>query len=149
MRLLNQIQRRAKVRNTLLLAAMSPLAFSLVSTQAIAQGTLRGKTQNTKTVPATPASSSKTLADNPNAGPAVVATVNGTPISLSELAVQCRSRFGTDVLEDLVNKTLILQACQAQKITVTQKDIDDEIGRTASKFNLSTTMYLKLSLIHI
>lgn len=144
MRLLNQIQRRAKVRNTLLLAAMSPLAFSLVSTQAIAQGTLRGKTQNTKTVPATPASSSKTLADNPNAGPAVVATVNGTPISLSELAVQCRSRFGTDVLEDLVNKTLILQACQAQKITVTQKDIDDEIGRTASKFNLSTTMYLKL-----
>ena len=85
MRLSNQTQRRAKVRNTLLLAAMSPLAFSLVSTQAIAQGTLRGKTQNTKTVPATPASSSKTLADNPNAGPAVVATVNGTPISLSEL----------------------------------------------------------------
>ena len=144
MRLSTQTQRRAKIRNTLLLAAMSPLAFSLVSTQAIAQGTLRGKTQNTKTVPATPASSSKTLADNPNAGPAVVATVNGTPISLSELAVQCRSRFGTDVLEDLVNKTLILQACQAQKITVTQKDIDDEIGRTASKFNLSTTMYLKL-----
>lgn len=144
MRLSNQTQRRAKVRNTLLLAAMSPLAFSLVSTQAIAQGTLRGKTQNTKTVPATPASTSKTLADNPNAGPAVVATVNGTPISLNELAVQCRSRFGTDVLEDLVNKTLILQACQAQKVTVTQKDIDDEIGRTASKFNLSTTMYLKL-----
>ena len=144
MRLSNQSQRRATVRNAILLALMSPLAFSLASGEAMAQGILKGKTQNTKTVPATTVSSSKTLADNPNAGPAVVATVNGTPISLSELAVQCRARFGTDVLEDLVNKTLILQACQAQKITVTQKDIDDEIGRTASKFNLSTTMYLKL-----
>jgi parvulin-like peptidyl-prolyl isomerase len=96
-----------------------------------------------KTVPATPAASSKSIADDPNTLK-IVATVNGVPISISDLANQCRDRFGDDVLEDLVSKTLLLQACQAQNVTVTQKDIDDEIGRTASKFNLSTAMYLKL-----
>jgi parvulin-like peptidyl-prolyl isomerase len=39
---------------------------------------------------------------------------------------------------------LILQACQERKIEIKQKDVDDEIARIASKFNLSVQMYLKL-----
>jgi parvulin-like peptidyl-prolyl isomerase len=135
---------RTHVRKYLQLALLSPLVIATASSTGLTQDrSTRGNAQN-KSVPASAASSTKTLADDPNAGPAVVATVNGLPISISDLAAQCRLRFGDDVLEDLVNKTLILQACQAQNVTVTQKDIDDEIGRTASKFSLSTAMYLKL-----
>ena len=146
MRLSNQTRPRANLRITQLLAIASTMALSLVTFEANAQDrNTRTKTPNTtKSVPATAASAIKNVADDPNAGPSVVATVNGNPIGLNDLANQCRARFGNDVLEDLVNKTLILQTCQAQNITVTQKDIDNEISRTASKFNLSTSMYLKL-----
>ena len=146
MRLANSTLRRTAVRNAIALAVVSPLALGMLVSVADAQDRAgnQGKNAGAKGVPAAPASSTRKLSDDPNAGPAIVATVNGTPISLEELALQCRMRFGEDVLEDLVNKTLILQACQAQNISVTQKDIDDEIARTASKFQLSTAMYLKL-----
>lgn len=144
MRMKNQTQRRSVVRTAIQLAFVAPVAFSIGLPFAFAQdGSGRGN-QGKKAVSAATASSTKTLADDPNAGPAVVATVNGTPISINELAAQCRMRFGEMVLEDLVNKTLIYQACQTQKVAVVQKEVDDEIARTASKFNLSTAMYLKL-----
>jgi parvulin-like peptidyl-prolyl isomerase len=152
MRLLQPSLRRTWLRNSIRLALVCPLTLSFLVHDLHSQDRLgRGNSQNTKSVPATPASAKtavaanpSNVAANPNAGPTVVATVNGASISLNELAVQCRKRFGTDILEDLINKTLILQACQTQNVTVTEKDINDEIGRTARKFNLSTSMYLKL-----
>lgn len=77
-------------------------------------------------------------------GPAVVATVNGQPIPLSELAQQCVARHGEELLENMINRTLILQACQTNKIEITKKDVDDEIARIATKFGLNVQMYLKL-----
>jgi len=53
-------------------------------------------------------------------------------------------RCGNDVLDSVVNKSLILQACQAQQIVITQKAVDDEIEQIAAKFSLSTPLYLKL-----
>ncbi len=94
-------------------------------------------------VQATPASSVKNV-PQADVGPAVVATVNGQPISLGELAQQCIARHGEELLENMANRTLLLQACQARKIEVTKKDVDDEIARTASKFGLTVPMFLKL-----
>lgn len=76
--------------------------------------------------------------------PVIVATVNGHTISRDELASLCTHRSGQEVLDSVLNKYLIMQACQAQQIVITQKDIDDEIARIAAKFNLSVHMYLKL-----
>jgi len=139
-----QNRRRTLVRNALQLAIAIPFVVTLSTTTTWAQDRAQGKQPNQKGVPTTPASASRKVSDDPNLGPKVVATVNGNPISLEELAAQIKLRFGDDILEDLVNKTLILEACQTQKISVTQKDIDDEIARTAGKFQLSTAMYLKL-----
>ena len=139
-----QIRRRTFVRSALQLAIAMPLVISLNASMTWAQDRAQGKQPNQKGVPTTPASASRKVTDDQNLGPKVVATVNGAPISLEELAAQIKLRFGTDILEDLVNKTLILEACIAQKISVSQKDIDDEIARTAGKFQLSTAMYLKL-----
>jgi parvulin-like peptidyl-prolyl isomerase len=94
-------------------------------------------------VQATPASSVKNI-PQADVGPAVVATVNGQPISLGELAQQCIARHGEELLENMVNRTLLLQACQARNIEITKKDVDDEIARTATKFGLTVPMFLKL-----
>ena len=145
MRMTNQTQRRAVVRAAIQMAIVAPLAVcvSLQPTFGQDRSTSSGN-QNKKGVPAAAASSTKPLAEEPNAGPAVVARVNNIPISIDELAAQCKMRFGEQVLEDLVNKTLIFQACQEQKVVISKKDVDDEIARTANKFNLSMAMYLKL-----
>ena len=136
-----QNRRQNLLCSSLQMAISLSLVVSFASTDAWAQ---QGKQPVQKGVPAIAASSARKVSDDPNIGPSVVATVNGNPISLDELAAQCKLRFGNDVLEDLVNKTLIVQACQTQKIMVTPKDVDDEISRTAGKFKLSTPMYLKL-----
>ena len=146
MRSSNQNRRQNLLRDALQFAIALPLVVSFATADTWAQqDRAQGKQQpSQKGVPASNASSTRKVSDDANLGPSVVATVNGNPISLDELAAQCKLRFGADILEDLVNKTLILQACQAQKITVTQKEVDDEISRTAGKFQLSTPMYLKL-----
>jgi parvulin-like peptidyl-prolyl isomerase len=100
----------------------------------------RSKTGKTQAVPAS-APRGATQAD---VGPAVVATVNGQSISLAELAEQCVARHGEELLENMVIRTLLLQACQAKSIEITKKDVDDEIAKTASKFGLTVPMFLKL-----
>lgn len=95
------------------------------------------------TKPAPPSTDSVTHQGNAQV-PAVVATVNGQTISHEELAKLCVQRCGDEVLDNVLNKFLIVQACQAQQITISQKDVDDEIGRIAAKFSLTTNMYLKL-----
>lgn len=109
-------------------------------------------TQAQNKIPATTASAVKPVAPDVNASPnlgklevpAIVAAVNGQTISRDELAKLCLQRAGDEVLDNMLNKMLILQACQAQQIMISQKDVDDEIERIASKFKLSSTMYLKL-----
>jgi parvulin-like peptidyl-prolyl isomerase len=103
-------------------------------------------------IPAKTASAIKPAApsaqDSPSQGnatlPAIVAAVNGQTISRDELAKLCLERSGDEVLDNVLHKFVIMQACQAQQLMISQKDVDDEIGRIATKFNLTTNMYLKL-----
>lgn len=75
--------------------------------------------------------------------PKVVAVVNGQTISRDRIAEACIERFGTIVLDNLLNKHLILQACEAQGIKITQADVNQEIDRVAAKFGLTTKLFLK------
>ena len=79
-----------------------------------------------------------------DSGPQVVALVNGMPIPRERLAEECLRRHGTMVLDDLLDKMLVLQACQAQNLVITQEDVNDEIARQATKFKLNTKMFLQL-----
>jgi parvulin-like peptidyl-prolyl isomerase len=74
----------------------------------------------------------------------VAAAVNGEQITRQELADACLLRYGDDVLESIVNKHVIWQACQKQGIDVTDKDVEDEISRMAAKFGLSAGRWLLL-----
>jgi len=76
--------------------------------------------------------------------PEIMASVNGQQITRQELAQQCLRRYGEDVLESMVNKHLIWQACQAKGISVTEQDVEAEIKRMAGKFGLSPSRWLGL-----
>ncbi len=75
--------------------------------------------------------------------PKIVAVVNGQTITRDRLAQEVMKRYGTIVLDNLLNKHLILQACQAKGITITQADVNDEIARVAGKVGLNTKMFLE------
>lgn len=126
------------------LLAVGMLGAILGSAASTAAQDEASSTQNrTGKVPATTASATRNI-QRADLGPAVVATVNGQPISLVELAQQCIAKHGEELLENMVNRTLLLQACQARNIEITKKDVDDEIARTAAKFGLSVPAFLKL-----
>ena len=63
--------------------------------------------------------------------PGVAATVNGEPITLADLGDQCLERHGKDVLDGIINRSLLEQALKRRKLTVTDEDIDAEIERAA------------------
>jgi len=124
--------------------AVGMLGAILGSAASTAAQDRASSSQNrTGKVPATTASATRSV-QQADVGPAVVATVNGQPISLAELAQQCIAKHGEELLENMVNRTLLLQACQTRNIEITKKDVDDEIARTASKFGLSVPAFLKL-----
>ncbi len=96
-----------------------------------------------------PLKTPKTSATRP-AGPIapkklpVVAVVNQEPISREDLARECLLHYGTEVLESLVNRTLILTSCKQRNVVITRKQIDKEIDRMARKFSLGKDQWLKM-----
>lgn len=59
----------------------------------------------------------------------VVALVNGQPISRTDFNKEVEKQSGKQVLNNLVTRTLIQQEANKQKITVTQKEVDDELAK--------------------
>ena len=113
------------------------LALSFLAAPQIvfAQGKVPAQTK-AATAPAAPASPMEKI-------PKVVAVVNGQTITREKLGQESMRRFGPVVLDNLLNKYLILQACKAQGINITQADVNNEIARTANKFGLSTKLFLE------
>ncbi len=76
--------------------------------------------------------------------PDVVAVVNGEKITRELLGADCLNRYGQGVLDSLINKRLIVAYCQQQGITVTQQEVEQEIGRIAARFRLPVDQWLKM-----
>lgn len=74
----------------------------------------------------------------------IAAVVNADPISEKSLTEATVERFGQEVLDNMINRHLILQACKTSGIEVTSSDVRTEIQRTAAKFKLAPGDYLKL-----
>ena len=74
----------------------------------------------------------------------IAASVNNEPITREDLASECMLHYGGEVLESMVNRTLILVSCQSRNITITQQDVDAEIDRMARKFQVGKDQWVKL-----
>jgi parvulin-like peptidyl-prolyl isomerase len=74
----------------------------------------------------------------------IAAVVNGEQITRTELGRECIRRYGEEVLEGLVNRQLIVEACTARGVQITEKDVDAEIDRIATRFGLDRSRWLSL-----
>lgn len=66
--------------------------------------------------------------------PGIAAMVDNTEITKRYLAEECIVRFGTELLETEINRTLLIQALRKQNLQVTHDDINEEISRAAKAF---------------
>jgi len=73
-----------------------------------------------------------------------VAVVNGEEIHRQELAQECLSQYGKEVLEAVMNKYLIITYCDRQGIKISKQDVDEEIGRMAKQFSIPVDQWLQM-----
>lgn len=74
----------------------------------------------------------------------VMAAVNGSRITRSQLAEECMMRFGEEVLQGMVNRQLIINEARQYQIQINEQEIADEIERVASKWGLATDRWLAM-----
>ena len=87
--------------------------------------------------------------NGPAAAPAtpsepIVARVNNQVITAKSLADECVARKGPEILETMISKMLVQQACQEKGITITAKEIDEDIGRTAERLKMTREQFMKV-----
>ena len=63
--------------------------------------------------------------------PGVAALVNGREVSIKELADTCVQKHGAEVVDDMILRLIVEQACRRANIQITDQDIDKEIWEMA------------------
>ena len=72
-----------------------------------------------------------------------IAIVNNQIISRQQLADECVARRGKEILETLINRTLIEQALKSRKQEITAAEIDQEIDNVAHRFGIGREAWLR------
>lgn len=88
---------------------------------------------------------SATAAD-PAAKPkdSVLAIVNAEPLTRRRIGEEAMLRYGTDIVDSMVDRYLVLQACKDSGIHISNQDVQNEVMRVAGKFGLAPESYLQL-----
>lgn len=73
-----------------------------------------------------------------------VSRVNGEAILYEELAQECIERHGKEVLDNLINRKLIQQACAQAGVAVSAAEVNQEIVRISKKFGLPQDQWEKM-----
>ena len=76
--------------------------------------------------------------------PKAVADVCGEKILEKELAEECLRQHGVEELKDVIKKYLIQLECKRLNITISQKEVNDEVASMAKTFKFSTEEWLNL-----
>jgi parvulin-like peptidyl-prolyl isomerase len=66
--------------------------------------------------------------------PGVAAMVNGQKVTMEQVYDECLNKFGRDVLQSEINRTLILQRLQQDGLSVADEDLQREMARAAVEF---------------
>ncbi len=118
--------------------AQAPIRRSGVARGTTTQSTA-GPTRSTSRAPVGNAAEA-------TAGPKrqVVAEVNNERITRTELGNDCLRRHGDEVLDSIVNRQVILQACQRRKIVVGEAEVTAEVATTAKRFRMDVPTWLAM-----
>ncbi|WP_235935069.1 peptidylprolyl isomerase [Candidatus Laterigemmans baculatus] len=87
---------------------------------------------------AAPAAAPKVAKDS------VLAIVNAEPLTRRRIGEEAMLRYGTDIVDGMVDRYLVLQACKEAGIHISNQDVQNEVIRVAGKFGLSPESYLRL-----
>lgn len=82
------------------------------------------------TAPSTPGAQAKAPPD-----PAIVATVNGTPITREAFYAGLEQAYGAQVLERMITEMVVLQAEKKYQINVTQQEVEADIERIRGNYD--------------
>jgi len=75
-----------------------------------------------------------------------VAKVGSVVVSEDELARECLALYGPEVLENVVNRAIIQQACQKAGVAVEEAEVHAEVEKIAKRFNLDTKTWYEMLL---
>lgn len=73
-----------------------------------------------------------------------LARVNGKMVTWDEVADECMSRYGQEVLDNIINRKIIQQACEAEGVEVTEAQVGEEVVRIAKKFGLGVDHWMQM-----
>lgn len=73
-----------------------------------------------------------------------LARVNGEYIAYDDVAKECLQRHGEEVLDALINRKIIEQACKARGIEISETEISEEILKIAKKFNMAVDQWYQM-----
>ncbi|MFV1963825.1 MAG: peptidylprolyl isomerase [Pirellulaceae bacterium] len=146
-----------KTRISILIVAIALVVVCFAARRFWGPGPVKAQGRRTRSSSAANRSTAQTVAarqtapaSNTHAGDpqpsqrTAAAIVNGHRITRDDLARECLRRYGQDILESIINKHLIWQACQERGVAITEQDVENEIDRMASKFGLSKDRWLSL-----
>lgn len=74
----------------------------------------------------------------------VLARVNNQPIYYDAVAKECVVRTGPEVLDNLINRLIILQECDRRGVTVSPEEVAREVTEIAKKFNLPAETWYQM-----
>lgn len=70
-----------------------------------------------------------------------VARVNGTIITQDEVANECMMSYGKEVLDKMIKRKIIEQACAKEGLTVAQAEVDQEVLKISQKFQMTVEQW--------
>jgi foldase protein PrsA len=76
--------------------------------------------------------------------PQRMARVGDQIITRDMLAEECLERYAEEVLENMINRTIIKQACLQRGVQVTQVEVKQEVMKIAQKFNLDPAVWYQM-----
>ena len=76
--------------------------------------------------------------------PEVLAKVAGESITYDAVADEAVKRHGREVLDDLIHRLIIQQACEKHKISVSEQEISEQIEQIAKRYNLDVAQWLQM-----
>jgi foldase protein PrsA len=115
-------------------------AIAAVASIGLLMQYVRGTSTNAASDP--PAGQARVGANNKK--PEALARVGKDTITYDAVAEECVRRYGREVLEDLIHRLIIQQACEERKISVTDQEITDEIDRIAKKFKIDVAQWQQM-----
>jgi foldase protein PrsA len=71
----------------------------------------------------------------------VYARVNNENLTYDQLAGECTDRYGKEMLQNMINRTMIRQACEKSGIEVSEAEVDAEIVRISKRLNLDVAAW--------